>query len=271
MATEDRQRTDGSLSAGPSGSVGVWHYYAAVGNTEAKLATLVELLLALQSSTRRSLAICCSSRDSLDSLVYSLLRSRAFAVTAIHSDLTDKERELALAAFKRGPGSGGTAATHGSSGLAAPESPGAGAGRQRPSPFPAEAEGPGRDTAAPGPAGPGPGSGLAPQAQAQAHDDERLVRVLVITDVCLKALPKELLPLGVCLLVEFDLPPSKEVYSRRLSAVFGGGKDRRSARCVVVDMVEAGAIGAFRALESFTAGPVAEMPVRVGDMLLGGA
>mgnify|MGYP001807049925 CR=1 FL=1 len=34
----------------------------------------------------------------------------------------------------------------------------------------------------------------------------------------------------------------------------------------VVDMVEAGAVGAFRALEGFAASPVLEMPVRVEDM-----
>ncbi|GIL91088.1 hypothetical protein Vretimale_9503 [Volvox reticuliferus] len=235
-----------ATDAGPIGSVGVWHYYAAVGNKEAKLATLVELLHALQATCRRPLAICCSARDSLDSLVYWLLRTHSFAVTAIHSDLTDKERELALAAFKRGL-----------------ELPGPAAGpRQDPS----EGEPASRDVTSAGWTGSFPGPGPGPGLGFQARPEEDLVNVLALTDVCLKAFPKELLPLGISLLVEFDLPPSKEVYMRRVSALFGSGKERRSQRCVVIDMVEAGAIGAFRNLESFAASPVMEMPVRVGDM-----
>ncbi|GIL65928.1 hypothetical protein Vafri_19560 [Volvox africanus] len=238
-----------STEAGPIGSVGVWHYYAAVGNREAKLATLVELLHALPATCRRPLAICCSARDSLDSLVYWLLRSRSFAVTAIHSDLTDKERELALGGFKRGLESPG---------------PAAGAGRDRPAP--SEGELASRDAALGSWTGSVPGPGPGPALGPQVRPEEDLVSVLALTDVCLKALPKELLPLGISLLVEFDLPPSKEVYTRRVSALFGSGKERRSQRCVVVDMVEAGAIGVFRNLESFAASPVMEMPVRVGDM-----
>ncbi|EFJ44976.1 hypothetical protein VOLCADRAFT_106205 [Volvox carteri f. nagariensis] len=255
---------------GPSGSAGVWHYYAAVGNRGAKLTTLVELLQALPAACRRPLAICCSARDSLDNLVYWLLRSRSFAVTAIHSDLTDKERELALASFKRGLAVG-TAGNLGVGGVAAAElaggrldrydAGGSGGGRERAG----LVDGAGSSSGG-GWAGPGPGPGLGPGQQ--GPPGEALVSVLAVTDVCLKALPKELLPLGVSLLVEFDLPPSKEVYSRRVSALFGSGKDRRSQRCVVIDMVEAGAIGAFRTLEGFAASPVMEMPVRVEDMFV---
>ncbi|KAG2448556.1 hypothetical protein HYH02_006447 [Chlamydomonas schloesseri] len=218
------------------GPVGLHHYYAAVGNREAKLATLLELLQALQATTsRRHLAICCSARDTLDAVVHALLQTRAFAVTAIHSDLTEKERELALTNFRRGafgPASTGQSSAAGPGG-------GAEAGSLR--------ERSGLDVAA-------------------SRDVEQLPCVLASTDVCLKALPKELLPVGVSLVVEYELPPSKEVYSRRMQALFGGGKDRRAQRCVVVDMVEAGAVGAFRALEGFAASPVLEMPVRVEDM-----
>ncbi|PNH07844.1 hypothetical protein TSOC_005666 [Tetrabaena socialis] len=63
------------------------HYYAAVGNKEAKLATLLELLHMLHHASRhrRPIAICCSARDTLDSVAYCLLQSQAFAVTAIVS------------------------------------------------------------------------------------------------------------------------------------------------------------------------------------------
>ncbi|KXZ55248.1 hypothetical protein GPECTOR_3g388 [Gonium pectorale] len=213
---------------------GLRHYYAAVGNKEAKLVTLLELLQTVQASTRRPLAVSCSSRDALDSVAYTLLRSRKFAVTAIHSDLTEKERELALADFRRcAVGAGSTTESHADSSRDGDQEGAAG-----------------RDVL----------------GVSQLREGEQFVSVLVLTDVCLKALPKELLPVGVSVLVEFDLPPSKEVYARRVSTLFGSGRDRRSQRRVVIDMVEAGSIGAFRALESFVASPVLEMPVRVEDM-----
>lgn len=56
---------------------------------------------------------------------------------------------------------------------------------------------------------------------------------------------------------------------RRVSALFGGPRERRNRsqqHCVVVDLVEAGALGAFRGLEGFVASAVQEMPVRVEDM-----
>ncbi|KAG2496134.1 hypothetical protein HYH03_005737 [Edaphochlamys debaryana] len=248
------------------GPVGLRHYYAAVGNKEAKLATLMELLQTLQSSGRRSLAICCSSRDTLDALVYALLQSGGFAVTALHSDLTEKEREMALTAFKRGaagpprapatapspaPGPGPSPAAAG------PEEPGQGqegAGREGPAAGGCEAGTRSR-------AGEAAGGG----GRGAAAEESLLPCVLVLTDVCTKVLPKELLPLGISLLVEYDLPPSKDLYTRRLS-LFGGGKDRRSQRCVVVDLAEAGALAAFRALEGFAAAPVQELPVRVEEM-----
>ncbi|GFR39632.1 hypothetical protein Agub_g98 [Astrephomene gubernaculifera] len=225
------------------GAAGVRHYYAAVGNKEAKLATLLELLQTLQVVSRRPFAIICSARDTLDSVIFTLMRSRSFAVTAIHSDLTEKERELALTNFRRSAFETPAPAPNGASdATAASEKEGA-----------PESEGAERGFAG---------------GQEQQGAGEQPVCVLAITDVCLKALPKELLPLGLGVLVEFDLPPSKEVYTRRISTLFGGGRDRRSQRCVVVDMVEAGSIAAFRLLESFVAGQVQEVPVRVGDIFL---
>lgn len=123
--------------------------------------------------------------------------------------------------------------------------------------------------------------------------------VLAATDVCLRALPRELLPVGLPLLVQYDVPPTKDVFSRRLAAVFGGGKDRRARQQgggggsggggsgsggggtgggsggarqqqrapVVIDFVVAGELPAFRARERFSAAPVLEMPVHAPDIL----
>jgi hypothetical protein len=59
----------------------------------------------------------------------------------------------------------------------------------------------------------------------------------------------------------------QEVMARRISAVFGGGRERRGARSTVIDFVVAGEVAAFRAVERFTSPAVIhEMPVHVGDL-----
>lgn len=232
----------------------------AVGNRDAKLATLLELLHALRAASTRPVAVCCSSRDSLDAVVHALLHSHAFCVTAIHSDLTEQERELALSSFRR-------AALPAASGVEARDRAESGSGS-------GASGGPASKVGGSGQGGVGRAGGAAgeeaagrgPQAQAHPQEEQQETYVLALTDVCLKALPRELLPVGLSLLIEYELPSSKEMYLRRLSALVGGGKDRRSGRCCVVDMVEAGQAAAFRALEGFAAAPVLEMPVRVVDI-----
>lgn len=92
--------------------------------------------------------------------------------------------------------------------------------------------------------------------------------MLVTSDVVLKNLSKDLLPLGLPLLLQYDLPASRDVLQRRLAAVFGSSKERgrRSGRQVVIDFVTAGDVAAFRARERMSSAPVLEMPVHVPDI-----
>jgi translation initiation factor 4A len=92
--------------------------------------------------------------------------------------------------------------------------------------------------------------------------------VLVASDICLKGIPRELLPLGLPLLIQYDLPSSKDVLSRRIGAVFGSSKERgrRAGKQVVIDFVAAGEVAAFRARERLSSAPVMEMPVHVPDI-----
>lgn len=116
--------------------------------------------------------------------------------------------------------------------------------------------------------------GRSSQEEAQAMRESgdggssRSTVVLVTTDVCLKASPKELLPLGVPLLVQFDLARQKEAFQRRVSALCGSGKERRSAAwpSIIIDFVSAGEVAAFRTSETWTAGLVREMPVQVAEI-----
>lgn len=62
----------------------------------------------------------------------------------------------------------------------------------------------------------------------------------------------------------------QEVFTRRMSAVFGGSKERRRGplqRSVIIDFVVAGELPSFRTRERFSTTPVLEMPVHVPDIL----
>ncbi len=50
--------------------------------------------------------------------------------------------------------------------------------------------------------------------------------------------------------------------------MFGGGRERRNARSIVIDFVVAGEVDKFRAVERFTSpATILEMPVHVADVL----
>uniref|UniRef100_A0A6T8U2J1 Helicase C-terminal domain-containing protein n=1 Tax=Chlamydomonas leiostraca TaxID=1034604 RepID=A0A6T8U2J1_9CHLO len=223
-------------------------FYVAVGSAGAKLGTLLELLTALQLQAGRKLTtvICCSGRDSLDEVVCGLLEDASFTVAVLHADMTDKEREFQVSHFKRlvaaqadaadgagGSGGGMAASTASAQGAAA--------------------------------GGAASSQSAAPADTSIAADESSLV--LAATDVCLKTLPRELLPLGASLLIQYDMPHKKEVLARRMSSVFGGGRDRRGAAPITIHFVVAGEAAQFRAVEKYTApAMIAEMPVHVADV-----
>ncbi len=57
---------------------------------------------------------------------------------------------------------------------------------------------------------------------------------------------------------------------RRVSAAFGGVKERRSAagRSTVIDFVTAGEVAEFRNSETWFSGSIQEMPVHCADIFL---
>jgi hypothetical protein len=63
----------------------------------------------------------------------------------------------------------------------------------------------------------------------------------------------------------------QEVYQRRLATLIGSGKDRRGQRgggggASVIDVVVAGEVATFRAVERFAAAAIQELPVDVSSM-----
>ncbi|GMH37343.1 hypothetical protein BSKO_05221 [Bryopsis sp. KO-2023] len=75
-------------------------YYVAVGTADAKLATLLDLLQALHANKKLALAVCCSSRDSLDNVIAGLAAVRRFRVFPVFSDMSEAERNTVLESFQ---------------------------------------------------------------------------------------------------------------------------------------------------------------------------
>lgn len=74
-------------------------------------------------------------------------------------------------------------------------------------------------------------------------------------------------PIGGHLLINYDLPFSKEHHLRRIACILGTSSDAGRA-CATIHFVVAGQMAQFRALEKFTNSAIHEMPVHAADVLL---
>ncbi|GAB4821437.1 hypothetical protein N2152v2_008483 [Parachlorella kessleri] len=113
------------------------------------------------------------------------------------------------------------------------------------------------------------GSGDGSAESKEAGKPRALIEVLATTDVCLRVISKDLVPLNPTLLVSYDPPTRKDVYLRRVTAVLGsraaaGGRPR-----IAVYFAAAGQLEELRAVEGFAERPLQEMPVHVTDILAG--
>lgn len=70
-------------------------------------------------------------------------------------------------------------------------------------------------------------------------------------------------PVGARLLVNVDLPTSKECHGRRVATLLGHSTQVRA----IVHFVVAGQVAEFRAVENFTSAAIQEMPVHAADIL----
>ncbi|MEW5299216.1 MAG: hypothetical protein WDW36_002251 [Sanguina aurantia] len=249
------------------GTSALKQYYIAV-QIDTKLVTLLELLTALQhGQSRRPLAVCCSSRDSLDAVVYGLLHCRTFSVSVLHSDMSESEREQQLLSFRKASGLRTEAVAASTDDGQGGQDPSTGTGSSPSIPHTATTP---QTPATSSPAANTPSSqGPARPAAPSLGPDCAAAMVLVTTDVCLRSISKDSLPLGVPLVVQYDLPFKKEVYTRRLSTMFGGGKERRAHRSIVIDFVVAGELASFRATERMS-GLIQELPVHAADIFESG-
>lgn len=313
--------------AAPSAAPCRRDYYVAVSTPEARLPTLVELIQALVAPPGArpngvaplAAVVVASSRDSLDKCALALRQcgsegtgSRDLSVVVLHGDLSDRELEQHAAEFRAKLSAGRQRAA----GERARRSVAAGAA--------------GEEEAAAATAVPPSASSAATAAAvtAAAALRPRSALMLLATDACLRGLLRLgsagalLLPQASAdgahttpaadadaplssapppLLVQFDLPTTREAFVARLSVAFGaraaarkasaaagggaGGSGAAAAAAVppppatpiapaptpspvVIDFFSASEVPLFRARERFLpgAGPVEEMPVSVTDV-----
>eukprot|EP00210_Caulerpa_lentillifera_P008821 g8417.t1 len=75
-------------------------FYVAVGTSDIKLATLIDLIQALFANENRSLAVCCNSRDSLDNIIHAISATKQHTIFTIFSDMTLAEKQNVLTEFQ---------------------------------------------------------------------------------------------------------------------------------------------------------------------------
>lgn len=81
------------------------------------------------------------------------------------------------------------------------------------------------------------------------------------------SLVQHVLPLRAQLLINYDLPTSREQHQRRMATVLGSIDEGNTDPLAVIHFVVAGQMAAFRALEKVAGGPLHEMPVHAADIL----
>ncbi|MED6167427.1 hypothetical protein PIB30_002396 [Stylosanthes scabra] len=92
------------------------------------------------------------------------------------------------------------------------------------------------------------------------EEKEATSHMIIVTDACLPLLSSGESPLNAHLLINYDLPPKKETYSRRLSTCL-------SADGVVINMVVGGEVVTLKAIEDATNIVMQEMPMQILDIL----
>mmetsp|Transcript_21790 Transcript_21790/g.38830 ORF Transcript_21790/g.38830 Transcript_21790/m.38830 type:complete len:237 (-) Transcript_21790:75-785(-) len=215
----------------------VSHYYVGVGSQDAKLITLVELLHAFEEKSTFGVALCCRSRDVLDTVLGGLLQGGfdTSSVFCLHSDMGEHERRVVLQGFK---------AALDTSAADTPGSPPLGDVWEM--------------------------DGIMIECPRASSFSGRLplgAKIIAVTDVCLKTSQKDLHAAGVRLLVNYDMPTRKELYHHRLACLLGAKGQRGGRGGSAIHMVVAGEVGEFRSIETYTPNAIMQVPVRISDIL----
>eukprot|EP00892_Ulva_mutabilis_P007819 jgi/Ulvmu1/5409/UM022_0204.1 len=218
-------------------------YFVAVGCPQSKLITLVDLLnvVAAEGCGRRavSIGIAASSRDALDELSHGLNNQGTnIRLGCWHADMPEES----LAQVTRMVQDNNLPSTN----LTFPEEKEHSDGRfVHPDDTRDEQQ----------------------NAEQQSEATVGAPTVLICTDAAMQMVPKHVLPLKAQLLVNYDLPTSRDQHQRRMATILGSTEDNSPEPLAAIHFVVAGQMAAFRALEKVAGGPLYEMPVHAADIL----
>jgi superfamily II DNA/RNA helicase len=94
-----------------------------------------------------------------------------------------------------------------------------------------------------------------------ANDD-----AILCNDTKLMCLLQHVLPLGAKVLINYDLPCTKEEHNRRLTKTIGSTSPEHPTGAAI-HFVVSGQMAAFRSLEKLANALIHEMPVHAADIL----
>ncbi|KAL6227348.1 hypothetical protein ACLB2K_001307 [Fragaria x ananassa] len=109
---------------------------------------------------------------------------------------------------------------------------------------------------------------------AQSADDSALVKeeqkshMIVATDACLPLLASGESPISACVLINYELPAKKEIYTRRMATCLAAVTSSKiCADGIVINMVVGGEVVTLRSIEESINLVIAEMPINISEIL----
>ncbi|KAM5576527.1 hypothetical protein ABKV19_007405 [Rosa sericea] len=105
-----------------------------------------------------------------------------------------------------------------------------------------------------------------PEVGAQSADDSEPVKeeqkshMIVATDACIPLLASGESPISARVLINYELPAKKEIYTRRMAACL-------AADGIVINMVVGGEVVTLKSIEESSNLVIAEMPINISEIL----
>lgn len=98
------------------------------------------------------------------------------------------------------------------------------------------------------------------EASADIGEEEQKSHMVVITDACLPVLASGESPLPARVLINYELPAKKEIYTRRMASCLAPDG-------IVINMVVGGEVVTLKSVEESSNLIIAEMPIQVSEIL----
>lgn len=96
--------------------------------------------------------------------------------------------------------------------------------------------------------------------EAEIGEEDTKSHMIVVTDVCLPVLAAGESPIPSRVLINYELPAKKEIYTRRMASCLAPDG-------IVINMVVGGEVVTLKSIEESTNLIIAEMPIQVSEIL----